>query len=140
FKNLYYVFQNIKVNFSNKYSNFSHDEAYRINISVAKRWIKIHFGDIEVELFEKIEALIRDGNQFKKIFTHGDIGPSNIVNKTYLIDYDNWGFYPLGFEFAVILCKSYKVKSVEELEELSERYDILSNDESQKLPFWFFTF
>lgn len=52
---------------------------------------------------ERIEQVI---GQQRFVLTHGDIQETNVFENNYLIDWDSFGFYPLGFESAYILYQS----------------------------------
>lgn len=57
-----------------------------------------YFQEMEIP-YGKIENRLENG---RIIFTHGDIKGLNMFPNDYLIDWDEWGFYPAGMEQAFI--------------------------------------
>lgn len=52
------------------------------------------------------------------IISHGDIYHTNVLTDKYIIDWDSFGFFPLGFDIAVIFAYSIEFLSFQRLQEL----------------------
>lgn len=61
--------------------------------------------------FEKLESLI---GQSKRVLTHGDIHYNNIFKNNVLIDWDNFGFYPIGYDSAFIFQRLLWINKINE--------------------------
>lgn len=73
---------------------------YRGNISLATKLMKeLSYNALSPESIENIIKLQ------PLVVTHGDIQRTNLFSNNYLIDWDSFGFYPLGLEAAYIICK-----------------------------------
>lgn len=60
----------------------------------------------------------------KLILTHGDLNYTNLYEENYLIDWDEFGLYPIGFEIAYLYYRNYlheKRELIEEFEPWIER-------------------
>lgn len=71
---------------------------------------------------EEVERLI---NTFPKVITHGDIYAGNAFDKNTLIDWDSFGFYPIGFDVAFAYCRiilKNKNRQVDSLQWLSDNF------------------
>ena len=113
-----------------------HDD-YKKNIKVTKKTIK--------ELTEnrlsskKINEVIKTG---PLVFSHGDIYDMNVFSGNYFIDWDSFGFFPLGFETAAILILTKQSPCFTDLEEtvIKEYKNIVNADlwDSFMLNCWYF--
>lgn len=119
------------------YLAFKFDEMFIVSHSFTLLWLKQNYSQKEIDQFVEIYSIIL--NCRTKIFTHGDIGPSNIINN-HLIDFDNCGMYVEGFEFATILYKSYKLSHISQLYDKLKLYKEKTKNDISVLPFLFFTF
>jgi hypothetical protein len=79
-----------KLELPDSIKNFRKRFKYRNNILSAKA--RLSEKNIETEIYEK--SLSRS----KHIFTHGDLHEDNSFKQAVLVDWDNCGIYPLGFE------------------------------------------
>lgn len=142
FDNIFSVFKNLEIQNGVKgdFANFVKDESFKVSFRSALNWVESHFGYSGREVLKTALKLLEDEKRFKKILTHGDIGPSNIINNRFVIDFDSFGFYPEGFEYAVILCKSYKIHSIQDFNNYIEQYRTRSKSKILLLPFIFFSF
>lgn len=93
----------------------------------------------------KLEEINIDVNTFvkrldksKRVLTHGDIKKENVFRKSTVIDWDNFGFFPVGFDVAVLANKLIINKQLQ-MEEVSLWYEknfneLIENcDESLKM-------
>lgn len=74
---------------------------YKGNITLATKMIKeLSNNRLTPRLIEQVI------NLQPLVLTHGDIQETNLFANNYLIDWDSFGFFPLGLETAYILCKN----------------------------------
>lgn len=55
-----------------------------------------------------------------RLFTHGDMAHSNVLQSGHLLDLDRCGFYPAGYEFGYTLSKSRRFDSIAAFDDLAE--------------------
>ncbi len=89
---------------------------YVINIEKAhKKLIELRGENFPLKNTEKII------NDSPHILTHGDIHWGNVFENKYLIDWDSFGLYPIGFDVAYLLFRLHKCKlNYEELSSVLE--------------------
>jgi len=86
---------------------------YRRNITFAAKGIeKLSNGRLSPQIIEEIIDVQ------PLILTHGDIQRTNIYADSYLIDWDSFGFFPIGYESACILYERKEILKLTELQEL----------------------
>lgn len=74
---------------------------------------------IKYELKEKglcLKDIEREIDESSKILTHGDIQTGNAFQKSILIDWDIFGFYPLGLDLSRIYAFLFEHKSIKQFE------------------------
>ncbi|AHF01094.1 aminoglycoside phosphotransferase [Thiomicrospira aerophila AL3] len=60
-------------------------------------------------------------NQHPKQLCHGDIHGKNLSSAGWVIDWDNLGYYPIGYDMALLLSKVQNIYSIEQLEQVIEQ-------------------
>jgi len=71
---------------------------YKGNIATASNSIKkLSDNKMSSEMIEQVVS------HLPLVLTHGDIQKGNVFANDYIIDWDSFGFYPLGFDIAYIL-------------------------------------
>src|SRR5690606_15142405 len=75
--------------------NYKLHASYKANITRASKLIKILTDNALSS--DMIEHVV---NQQPSVITHADIQETNLFANNYLIDWDSFGFFPLGFESA----------------------------------------
>lgn len=117
--------------------NYRKHFLYQRNIDEAKQLFKKY----EINC-QQIETSIQS---YKKVLTHGDLNQGNGFQNNILIDWDAFGFYPLGLDAAYIYYRNHLREGGEEtaFEWLDRRYKqrILSEDWSSfRKSFLYFSF
>lgn len=77
---------------------------------------QIHRKSAEKELLRNnisIDEIEEEINQSFKVLTHGDIVHTNIFQNKILIDWDNFGIYPIGFDVAFIYYRLLRYNQID---------------------------
>lgn len=106
---------------------------FRLNPVYFNRRKKIHL-NIEKHKINHItnkdlDSAERNIQNLDKVFSHGDINPENYSYEGFIIDFDDFGFYPYGFDPAIAINKSKTTK---------ETASILNNTNTSSPGFVFF--
>ncbi|SFR49056.1 phosphotransferase [Thiomicrospira sp. ALE5] len=72
-------------------------------------------------------------NQHPKQLCHGDIHGKNLSSAGWVIDWDNLGYYPIGYDMALLLSKVQNIYSIEHLEQVIEQNVLVHYPENLKL-------
>src|SRR5690606_25313946 len=102
----------------------SHFQYYK-NIKCAKRIIKgLSHNQLTIDMLEEVL------NSQPLIITHGDIYQTNVFTGNYVIDWDSFGFFPFGFESALILAMQTEPLTFSELQRIliEEFKEIIADD------------
>lgn len=91
---------------------------YKRNIGfAAKAMERLSKGKVSPKIIEEVV------DRQPLILTHGDIQRTNIYADNYLIDWDSFGFFPMGYESACILYERRDIVCLSQLDDLlTENY------------------
>lgn len=88
------------------YSSFKQHALYSSSFKTAQEEA-VSFG-IENSIFYKCEEWLEST---PKCFAHGDLHGKNLGKPNIVIDWDEYGFYPIGFDIALSMSKSLSIAS-----------------------------
>lgn len=93
--------------------DFTADECYQARRQKLCDFARHHLGDQGVRFVLRAEGiLIRSRN---RVVCHGDIKPDNLSSRGELIDWDRFGYYPLGYDYAFTLSNCFGSRDVPKL-------------------------
>lgn len=95
--------------------DFEKHNAYDGYIGIAKE--KLNKNSLSIEWFENS---VSNG---KHVFSHGDLHTENIYKDNVLIDWDFFGYYPVGLELAQMYCQMLSRKQKLESENPTEWFE-----------------
>lgn len=71
--------------------------------------------DSDRSKFETFRLMEETVKKNKKCFCHGDLSVVNLSSQNHVIDFDESGIYPFGFDTAKVLIGYFQPKSVDEI-------------------------
>lgn len=119
-------------------SDFAREPSYIYSFKKAKKWLSSNRLGKD-RMLQKIESHLKSLKLDERVFTHGDIVPANCADKNVIIDFDRCGVYPMGYELAYLLSRSFYFSCLFDLNAKIKSY-IVELSENNKLGFYFFAF
>lgn len=86
---------------------------YKSALSGARRWLESHQPD-KAASFDRLAAEIETA--FPRVLSHGDLHGKNMLSTGAILDWDNCGVFPVGYDFGMLFSKSWKAVAPESIE------------------------
>ncbi|MGM0769375.1 MAG: phosphotransferase [Pseudomonadota bacterium] len=94
-------------------------------LSRAREWVRRNKPEFSCA-FEEIALDIEE--QYPRCLAHGDLHRKNMLNSGAVLDWDNCGVYPVGFDPGMMAARSLGKHGLDELESALRRYFLAGTD------------